>query len=53
MAKLGGGEVRKKKKLRKRKQNGVKAEKEAHWREGVRGRAGKLILNMENSKRDG
>ena len=55
--KLGGktrGESReKKRKLRKRKQNGIRAEKKGRWREGVTGRAGKVILNMENSKRDG
>lgn len=34
----------------KRKQNGIRAGKEACWREGVRGRAGKLILNMENRR---
>lgn len=34
----------------KRKQNRIRAGKEAFWRGGVRGRAGKLILNMENRR---
>lgn len=46
--KTGGTRVRGKKS--KRKQNGIRAGKEACWREGVRGRAGKLILNMENRR---